>query len=290
MPPLTERLYNSTLGLSSQTLAGPFAYPCSTVRVLPLLARKATLEKFLDDYLNDPLHDTDVRFELWCADNPGLEYAYVYVTAWNYGDTASGTNNVGSWAKEDLTFFVPVRYLRGGQVVSLGCVPVFTYVDDTTSPIADTEVVGWPTTKGTFVSPASVWMTDVGEGAHQPLLSISAEVLPSLEQGQQAVERLLLEVHSGEMVDENAQLLADAWALLLRDELERKKRVTKDHARRVDSPACPRPLGGAARQRGAVERLHAQAVPRRAQPPARRVPVPGAPPPDDHPPLRPPRD
>jgi hypothetical protein len=221
--PGTEGLYNSTLGSSSQTVAGPFDFPCSTVRVLPLLARKATLQKFLHDYLNEALATTNVSFELWSADDS--EYAYVYVMAWKYGDTASGTDNIGDWAKEDVNFMVPVKYMRDGEVRSLGLVPVFTFVDDTTSPIADTEVLGWPTNKGIFVSPPSVWMSNPSGEAHQPLLRVAAEVLPSLDQGQKAVERIVLEVHQGEMVDQNAQLLADQWALLLRDELERKKRV-----------------------------------------------------------------
>ncbi len=150
--------------------------------------------------------------------------------------------------------------------------PVFTFVDDTTSPIADTEVLGWPTTKGTFISPESVWMSDAATEAHQPLLSIAAEVLPSLDQGQQAVERVVLEIHQGEMVDQNAQLLADQWALLLRDELERKKKVTASSRRRLDLQRA-RALAGGAGQRSAVERLHAEAAPRRARAEARRLPV-----------------
>ena len=230
--PGTEGLYNSTLGSSSQTVAGPFDFPCSTVRVLPLLAKKAVLKKFLEEYLNDALSSTGVSFELWSADSgsdgDSSEYAYVYVMAWKYGDTASGTDNIGDWAKEDSNFMVPVKYMRNGKLLSLGVVPTFTLVDDTTSPIADVEVLGWPTNKGFFVSPPSVWMQDPSAEAHQPLLQVAAEVLPSLDQGQKAVERVVLEIHQGEMVDENAQLLADQWALLLRDELERKKRIKHD--------------------------------------------------------------
>ena len=218
-----ESLYNSTLGASTQTVAGPFSYPCSTVRVLPLLAKREVLEKFLDEYLNDAIEPTGRRFELWCSEES--EHAYVYMTVWCYGDTASGTDNIGSWAKDDLSFMVPVRYYENGELRSLGLVPVYTLVDDTTSPIADTEVLGWPTNKGTFVQPANVWLMDAGAEAHQPLLRIAAQVFPSIAQGQEAVERVVLEIDQGEMVDEkNAQILADAWALLLRDEVERKKR------------------------------------------------------------------
>lgn len=226
-----DKLYNGTLGASSQTVAGPFEFTDSTVHVLPLLADKKALRKFLYEYLNRALQSSGQSFELWCSDDDNLPNAYVYLIATNYGSISSGTDNIGNWATEDVTFFVPVKWKERGALRGVGLVPVFTYVGDTTSAISGTEVLGWPTTQGFFERPTTVWLSDPSPAAHQSLLSVTAEVMPALGIGQQAVRRPILEIHSGEMDGcENERLMAEQWATMLSHELERKKTTKKERS------------------------------------------------------------
>jgi hypothetical protein len=229
----SSKLYNSTLGASSQTVTGPFAFQDTTVRVLPLLASKKKLRAFLESYLNRPLASAGQRFELWCAPGEEDEYAYVYLMATSFGDISSGTDNIGRWVSEDLTFMLPVQWQQwedGHWVLrGVGTVPVFTFTGECTAAISNMEVLGIPTTHGVFVNPPSVWMQDPSAAADQSLLAVAAEVLPALDLGQKAIQRVVIEVKEGELCGPddgvNGHSVGEEWGLALKDELERKKRT-----------------------------------------------------------------
>lgn len=157
-PKPADRRFNTTLGAYNKALVGPFRYSGSTVRVLPLLAYRRTLEKLLQRYVNAALEETGFRFTLWASEPrftlgnadgarpgrapappaaqkkggveagqggpkpkpiPRTPYAYVYMTATAYGDVESSTNNVGDWASLEVAFLIPV--LREEFDDKLGC-------------------------------------------------------------------------------------------------------------------------------------------------------------------------
>jgi hypothetical protein len=235
----TEELrFNTTLSSTIDSVAGPFVFTEASIRVLPLLASREKLERLLDAYLNEPLTSVDrgtarERFTLWSADT---DVAYVYLTVTNIGGVTSTRNNIGDWADFELAFLVPVKHereVRSGEweLLGVGLVPAFTFVDNTIAATARSEVLGIPTTRANFVKPESVWM-DAGRtisGARQQLLEMHAEVLPVIGEGQQSQMRKLVELVQGapgENVGEAEwRVSADEWCALLRKELERKKGV-----------------------------------------------------------------
>jgi hypothetical protein len=110
---------NTTTASSVDNITGPFHFTGTTVRVLPLLADRETLEGFLDRRINDAIRDgvllghrrkSRVRLSLWARpqDTPGspdrYPDAYVYLTAASLGEVESGTNNIGDWAQYELSF------------------------------------------------------------------------------------------------------------------------------------------------------------------------------------------
>jgi hypothetical protein len=138
--PGEERLYNSTLGSSAKPIAGPFRFSGTTIRVMPLLARRAKIDAYLDEYLNTPLAPAGERFCLW-APVIDTELATVYLTATSFGDVTSGTNNVGDWADREMAFLIPVKREREvaegtWELVGVGLVPAYTYVDNVTAAIS----------------------------------------------------------------------------------------------------------------------------------------------------------
>lgn len=232
---LEDSLYNTTLKNSTQTITGPFEFLDSTMRVLPLLASKAKLKTFLDAYLNDPLAnrtDPKTRFEVWANDDTDTAHVYLVIT--DFGDVSSATDNIGNWITEDAAFFVPVKLYRDEELSSLGLVPVFTYVGDTTLAISRTEVQGWPTTKAVFERPPNVWLDDPSEDAPRTLVTVSAEVLPSLAEGQEAVSRELVEVCTGRShLGRDEDRIAEQWGPLLIEEIERKNATAYAHREEV---------------------------------------------------------
>ena len=56
-PTPEETLFNTTLSSTIDTVAGPFVFADATIRVLPLLASRTRVQRFLDDYLNTPLEN-----------------------------------------------------------------------------------------------------------------------------------------------------------------------------------------------------------------------------------------
>ncbi len=134
-------LFNNTVVSAIEAIAGPFEFPDTTIRVLPLLARRDVLQQYLDDYLNRALEDGEmayedgktgektperIRFSVWSrpamsvrydsVDQPGPrisgDNAYVYLTASSFGGVTSKTNNVGDWANYEVSFLIPVKMER----------------------------------------------------------------------------------------------------------------------------------------------------------------------------------
>jgi hypothetical protein len=264
VPPPPPKFYPS-LSSAIEAITGPFRYTGTTFRVLPLLAMKDKLQAFLDKSINEALkadvigvdgkshrmrmsvwarpktpvnkwgwfdvdNQTDPRKDNWI----GGQYAYVYMAATSFRGVTSATNNVGDWAKFELSFLVPVCWEREtapGQWVTegVGVVPAYFFVDDCVATASRFEVQGIDARTANFVQTGSVWMSDEAEEdkPRQTLLRMDAEVWAALESGQQAMVQPLVEIVQNE---ENAGLgrlaaqdKAFAWAEALRLELGTKK-------------------------------------------------------------------
>jgi hypothetical protein len=245
--------YNCTVTTAIDDIAGPFEFSDATVRVLPLLAERDTLQKFVDDYINDSLDpansqmtrmdgaEEQLRFRVW-ARPPARgtarklaeeDLAYVYIMVSSFGSVMSLTNNVGDWTKYQLSFMIPVEFQRRRgpnqwEMVAMGMVPAFSFVDNCTAAIARLEVQGFQATVANFLKPESVWLSEETEfSAHpqQTLLRVDAEVWPALGEGQKATILPVIEISSGDP-DAGLGNAPDApwrWSQHLRAELIAKK-------------------------------------------------------------------
>jgi hypothetical protein len=246
--------YNTTVASVIEAVAGPFQFSGTTIRVLPLLAHRRRLQAFLDtdinDALNSPMRREDgtgeehVRLSVWArpptpvnAGRPiGGEFAYVYLTASSYADVTSKTNNIGDWAKYELSFLIPVKLERQAangdwNVEGVGLVPAFSFMDDSVGAVSRVEVLGIPTISATFVRPESVWLAE-GEPssrAMQTLLRLDAEVIPALGVGQPASMHAVLEIRGHDdgtgLGDAGSRTTPFEWAEALRLELGTKNGV-----------------------------------------------------------------
>ena len=259
-PESDATLFNTTLGSSVDAITGPFQFSGTTIRVLPLLAYRRTLECYLKRYLNDALDGAGARLRLWappstnpqdddaCIDDkdPARDgYAYVYLMATSFENVTSKTNNIGDWAKFELAFLVPVRWecqkpgTQKWELEGVGLVPAYTFVDDITAAVARAEVLGIPTTRATFVQPESAWMSEDGadKSAHQMLLRVNAEVMPAIGEGQQSQVRPIVDISQGQPRTGASALetrvTPERWSVMLRQELERKKRTKRDHREEI---------------------------------------------------------
>jgi hypothetical protein len=234
--PVDDLLFNTTVGSAVDSVAGPFQFSGTTIRVMPLIARRAALRVFLKQYLNDNVEGARERYELWDAPpRPGKndEFAYVYMTASSFGDVTSKTNNVGDWAEYELAFMIPVRRMTFDGTVwttcGVGVVPAFTYVDGTTAAVARTEVLGIPTSRAVFTRPESAWMASgYSDGqASQMLLRVDAEILPAVGEGQKARMQTIVDIGLADPMDASDvsedKFGAERWGTILLNELERKK-------------------------------------------------------------------
>ena len=124
-----------------------------------------------------------MRLRVWCrpaaqvnAGPPiGGDHAYVYLAATSFGAVTSGTNNVGDWAKYELSFLVPVAWERQdatGQWLTegVGVVPAYFFVDDSIAAISRYEVQGIAARTANFLRPESVWLTGCTKKPESPPL------------------------------------------------------------------------------------------------------------------------
>ncbi|HSH74086.1 MAG TPA: hypothetical protein VLA09_00165, partial [Longimicrobiales bacterium] len=263
----SEKSFNTALGASNRTIAGPFRFSETTVRVLPLLAYRDKLEKFVDDFLNEALGggpgQDGERLRLWAAADDDARrtaggedvdsergaaprFAYVYLVVTSIGDVTSGTDNIGDWADYELSLCVPVlrEYWKAGEpepeLRGAGLVQAFTFVDNPTATAAASEVLGIPTSNARFTLPEEQWMSYGGPSTtvKQPLLKVEAQVLPVIGGGEKAERRTILSIYDGEPpeVDDDAwRAVADRWGSALKRELERKKRARAKSKKMFDN-------------------------------------------------------
>ena len=243
--------FNTALASAVESIAGPFEFSDSTLRVLPLLARRDKLQAFLDTTLNHALADPvlradgqaeQVRLRVWCRPpaqvNSGApiggDHAYVYLVATRFGDVTSASNNVGDWAKDELAFLVPVAWERQDgagrwQTTGVGLVPAFFFVDDSIAAISRYEVQGIDARTADFHRPETDWLGGgaSGHGARQTVLRMDAEVWAALDAGQQAMVQPVVEIVRQEanagLGHAATQDAAFHWSELLRLELGTKK-------------------------------------------------------------------
>jgi len=195
--------FNTAIGAASPVVTGPFEFTSSTIRLLSVYAKKDCLQAYLDEWLNGPLESvkgTKERFDVWYdpSDSTGEnEHCIIYVAVVDWGDVTSKTNSIGDWAGTTLTFYIPVKHVRGGQVVGLGLFPAYSFAGSTIQTCTLTELYGVPTTQGSFTTGGDAGNLErLGEIS---VLRLDMESLPALHEGQMVETKTLLDfVDTGE--------------------------------------------------------------------------------------------
>lgn len=245
-------LYNTVQGGATQPVAGPFHFPDVTLQVYPLLASQQRLQTFLDEYLNQPLHNegskpAGIRIEAFGS----YAYLLVSVQGGKIGVMWSETNNIGWWADKELSFAVPVKCYRRSatgdswELISLGMVSPFIFGNSGRAVITDREVNGRPSVKANIDSPADVWLAPSGPEERRHLLRLETEVFPALHLGQKAEPRTLVEIDGRDVItrpyrdDEVHRLTIKAhWGEKLALEQERKKTLGAALKEPIDNAAA----------------------------------------------------
>lgn len=229
--------YTTVTGAAGQEVAGPFDFPDSTLRVLPLLAQEDKLKKLARDLFNVPLKAEAIRLEPWGR--------YVYMIVGSHNGVSSDTNNIGWWADRDVTFYVPMKMYTfedgapegdddafpyrgkpGAQLQQVVIVPVFSYANSTTAAISLSEVSGVPVMQATINCPEGPWMNSGGpsESVSRQLMDLSTTVLPVIGEGQGAEVRRLIEVTDGLVLppEDTAgwRRISESWGDALRQEVQ----------------------------------------------------------------------
>jgi hypothetical protein len=250
--------FNTTAATALEAISGPFRYTGTTIRVIPLLAEKKTLQKYLDRIYNQPLQDPivdefgrevedRVRFVVWATDSPigenskeanPKEFAYVYLAVSSFTCVFSKADNVGDWAKRELSFFIPVKLQRKciqqveWETVGVGLVPAVTLVDNSITAFTRLEIQGIDAKTAQFIAPENVWLGEEDAGyPKQTLLQVRIETLPAVGEGQNAKMEPIVEISQND-VDHglgNVPQVKTRWAGDLKSELERKKTVKRDY-------------------------------------------------------------
>lgn len=230
--------FNNTVSTSIEAIAGPFQFAGTTIRVVPLLAEKVKLRAFLDHSINNAIRDSApllekdgspaeyvVQLQLWCRGQQPQEaqfpksdeFAYVYLTGFTYDSVTSESNNVGDWAKYEMSFMIPVKWQRmkraeweeirhypdaalhpSWETVGVGLVPSFSLADNTITAISRSEIQGIATGRANFIRPESVWLGAEGKGDDaETLLRVDMELLPAVTEGLDAAVHPLIQINTG---------------------------------------------------------------------------------------------
>ena len=256
--------YNNTVSTAIEAITGPFQFTDTTVRAIPLMAYKEKVQAFLDKVINasllGPAFNEDgtpspyvVRLAAWGGCDQAVDtgpalptrFMYVFLTVSSFGGVISESNNVGNWAKYELSFMVPVKFQRKDiresapgakthewETVGVGLVPAFNFADNCITAFSRFEIPGIWTGTAKFEAPESVWLGgSCSSYPRQSLLRVKFELLPALGAGQMAKMEPLIEISSEDPND--VYRIGPAkpweWAQVLIKELDRKKAARQQY-------------------------------------------------------------
>lgn len=204
-------LYNTMGANGYQVATGPFWFPAATLRVLPLPAERATLQTFVDAYLN--MDGAPYSYEVWGD--------YVYMVIGTYDDMTSLSANIGNWARRRVEFAVPLRCYRNvpGQkptLASTGYISPFTFIEGDVGTNTAREVFGWSAMSADIYSPENSFLGVQGPFADvKPLVSVDADIIGAFNLDEKSRRRTILEVVNGDDVFWNDHLtwkhIAATW-------------------------------------------------------------------------------
>lgn len=230
--------FNTTRG-ASEALGGVFRMKNGRIRVLPLLADAEVLNRFVQNYIKVPGH---MHVTAWGR--------YVYMLSTQYESITSDLMPGRSTHSCEVTFAVPVkcydwhddrrfameqpdgmderqseRWQRGAaNLIGTAIIAPFSYVDDITAAITESEVFGVPTLRSEIASPPEGWAADTTEKGI--LLQARAIVVPSLGSGAEGTRKTLVEVRDTPMIDladtASWQQVAPQWGERLAEDLLEK--------------------------------------------------------------------
>lgn len=234
----TMNFFNTARG-GSEAIGGSFTMPNASVRVLPIKAEFAKLNKFVSEYLEVKQH---MRFEAWGD--------YVYLIICDFDQVNSTQNAMSKRRAREVNLAVPVKcytWFDGDEhvkypandpkamydkaksnMVTTGFVSAFSFVDDTGTAITASEVSGIPTMGSRIKSPANDWLNiDLSKDrAKRDILEMSAQVLPALSGQAEAQERPIIQLHSHTpphtQVHETQHESVNSWITLLAEDLRNK--------------------------------------------------------------------
>lgn len=237
LPPPSERdsdcRYNTARTGALQAIEGPFWFPDMTVRVLPLLADREVLTKFCDDYLNK--EQDQLRFRPWGS--------YVYMLVHTIEEMASEVDDIGWWARREVSFAIPVLWERRigdeWRLESMAMLKPFLFADSSIAAISAREVYGQPTAFAEIESPGSSWLDSARPvNDSSGLMDLRMDLLPTLDKGQEIENRLLLQVFCGDLPKPkepaDQRFVVDEWGRMLRDELRRLRHSGEEESGMLD--------------------------------------------------------
>ncbi|MEM6407175.1 MAG: hypothetical protein AAF700_02025 [Pseudomonadota bacterium] len=240
----TMNFFNTTRG-ASEAVGGSFSVPDASVRVLPLKANHADLQRFVTEYLRVEGH---TRFEAWGD--------YVYLVVNDFKQMNSQQSALTRRRARELGLLVPVkcydwyddaafaevdsagsatpaeRDAHGREkLLTTGFVNAFNYVDDVETAITANEVFGVPSMGSTIRSSENDWLSrDRGSSdVHETILKMRSKVMPELMAGAKAVDRTIVEICGGwgqseSHAHEARQTTVNRWVELLANDLRQKAR------------------------------------------------------------------
>ena len=235
----TMNFFNTARG-ATEAVGGSFTMPNASIRVLPIKADHAALNRFASEYLNVKKH---LKFEAWGD--------FVYIIICDFDQMNSTMNAISKRRAREINLAVPVKcydwfddrkfedydpddprlaYEKAKMhMVTTGFVSAFSYVDDIGSAITASEVSGIPTMSSAIKSPENDWLSlDLSKDrARRDILDVTAQVLPALMSGAQAQERSIIQLHSYTpphiRTRENWQHSVNKWVGLLAKDIQAKQ-------------------------------------------------------------------
>jgi hypothetical protein len=187
--------YNTSLGAATLPISGPMHFPDLTAQVYPLRADPKILAEFVRWCWTSLFESGHERPKLELELAGAYVYLMVETIGSKYGRMWSGTENIGQWKEREVSFAIPVRWKRDGELVGLAMIEPLIFTDKPRAVATDREVIGRNSFMALIDSPPDVWAAPGGPQAPRNLLRVSTESFVELGYGLESKSQTLLDIN-----------------------------------------------------------------------------------------------
>ena len=181
---------------ASEEVSGPYHFPQLSLRVMPLRAKRGTLQQLLDKHLQNDFFQFETAGEI--KDKDGA-HAVVCLIGANFEQMAAANDPDTNYSDRELAFTVPVLWWKKSKPREKrpALIPLYIFAGTDWNSVTSSEVYGQLSVKSKLINPDSSWLVNPARRkTPEPLVTVKTALFPEIGKSQEAHDLTVFEIQS----------------------------------------------------------------------------------------------